>query len=97
MTPKVSSIAVFIKMNVAPEMIDINYEKNIDIIAKLDKMDNQIAEVNQKLTSLQNQVNQVNQNIKIEFNTLREQVTQIQTKVTETHYHNTPATSCTIL
>ena len=95
MTPKVSSIAVFIKMNVEPEMIDVNYEKNIDIIAKLDKMDNEIAEVNQKLTSLQNQVNQVNQNIKIEFNTLREQVTQIQNHVRYVHT-NTPQL-CTIL
>ena len=89
--PKVSFIAVFITMNVAPERIDADHEKNIDIISKLDKMDNQIAEVNQKLTSVQIQVNQINQNIRIEFNTLMEQVTQIQTKVIEIHTYSTPA------
>ena len=91
MTSKVSFIAVFITMNVAPERIDADHEKNIDIISKLDKMDNQIAEVNQKLTSVQIQVNQINQNIRIEFNTLVEQVTQIQTKVSEIHTYTTPA------
>ena len=90
MTPKVSFIAVFITMNVAPEMIDTNCGKDVDIIAKLNKMENQIAEVNQKLTSLQDKVDQVNQNIRIEFTNLREQVTQIQTKVIETHSYNTP-------
>ena len=98
MTPKVSFIAVFITMNVAPEMIDINYEINVDINAKLDKMDNQIAEVNQKLTSLQNQVNQVNQNIAMigqNFNVLAGQITQIQNQVGEVHRYNTP--QCTIL
>ena len=83
MTPKVSFIAVFITMNVTPKMIDTNCENDVDIIAKLNKMENQIAE-------LQNQVNQVNQNIRIEFTNLREQVTQIQTKVIETHSYNTP-------
>jgi len=78
-------------MNVTPEMIDTNCEKDVDIIAKLEKMENQIVEVNQKLTSLQNQVNQVNQNIRIEFTNLRNLVTQTHTKVNEIHYNNTPA------
>ena len=91
MTTKVSFIAVFITMNVAPEMIDTNCGKDVDIIAKLNKMENQIAEVNQKLTSLQDQVYQVNQNIRIQTTNLREQVTQIQTKVIEIHTYSTPA------
>ena len=45
MTTKVSFIAVFITMNVAPEMIDTNCGKDVDIIAKLNKMENQIAEL----------------------------------------------------
>jgi len=82
-------------MNVTPQIIDTNCERDVDIIAKLHKMENQIAEVNEKMTSLQNQVNIVNQNIRIETTNLREHLIHIKTNVNEIHTYNTP--HCTIL